>query len=258
MRACRRSSLALAVDVGGTGTKAALVTPDGRLASRVRRVPTPCRATPARILDLIADLARELSGHEFVGVGFPGVVRAGTVWTAPNLAARSWCGVPFERELRNRLGCPVYVANDAVVHGLGAVSGRGVELMLTLGTGLGGALYVDGMPLPLEPGHLPWKGQRTIERWIGEAGRRRLGTHRWRRIVREVVDALSAALQPDRVLLGGGNARWLAGRLGPGVRCVGNDAGLRGAARLVLPSVRAHLARKMKKTAPAMQSAAQR
>jgi polyphosphate glucokinase len=263
MSARRPAASVLAVDVGGSGIKAALISREGRIASRMLRIPTPRPATPERVLAAIVGLARALPGFARAGVGFPGVVRGGVVWTAPNLAPRTWTKIPLEARLRTVLACPVRVANDAVVHGLGAVRGRGVELMLTLGTGLGGALFVEGRPLPLEPGHLPWRGGRTFEHWIGEAGRRRLGTPRWRRHVARVVQILSAALQPRRIVLGGGNARRLRLAAASGLARADNRAGLRGVARLLdlPPAVRGRAtqrARKMKNTAPAMQSAAQR
>jgi polyphosphate glucokinase len=117
-----------------------------------------------------------------------------------------------------------------VVHALHAARGVGVELLLTLGTGLGSALVVDGRPVPLELGHLPWRGGRSIERCVGEAARKRLGDARWRREVDRVLAAMTAAFAPDALLVGGGNAARLHRRAG--TRVVGNDAGLLGGPRL--------------------------
>jgi len=153
------------------------------------------------------------------------------VRTAPNLG-HGWPGRNLARDLERRLGRPARVANDAVLHGLGATRGRGVELLLTLGTGLGSVLLVDGRALPLELGHLPWLGGRSYEEHLGEAGRRRVGAARWRALVVRAAATLAAALEPEGVLLGGGNAQRLRGRLPPGVRLVPNRAALRGGWRL--------------------------
>jgi polyphosphate glucokinase len=220
------------VDVGGTAIKAVVLDARGRAVGAPTRAPTPRPATPRAVLAAAARLARAAGPFDRVSVGFPGALREGRVETAPNLDERAWRGIDVAEAFGRRLGAPARAANDAVVQGLGAVAGRGVELVLTLGTGLGSALFVDGRPVPLEAGHLPWRGGRSFEQSVGERERRRIGDARWRSRVREAVEVLRAALRPDVLYVGGGNAARL-GRAVVGVaRRVRNVAGLLGGIRL--------------------------
>jgi polyphosphate glucokinase len=221
----------LALDVGGTSIKALVLDRRGRPVGRREVEPTPRPATPAAVLSVAKALARRLGPFERVATGFPGVVVGGRVRTARNLAEDAWRGVDLCAALERAFGKPARVANDAVVQGYGAVRGRGVEVILTLGTGLGSALFVDGRPVPLELGHHPWIGRSTYEERLGEASRRRLGTARWRRLVERAVRQVRAVFLPDALFLGGGNAARLRGRP-QGARIVDNDAGLLGAIRL--------------------------
>ena len=232
MRARSGGAVTLCLDVGGTWLKAARFEGAGRGRVRVRRAPTPRPATPAAVLAAIRELARGMEPYDRVSAGFPGVVQDGVVRTAPNLAPGVWAGRDLRRDLARVLGRSTRVANDAVLHGLGAVRGRGVELLLTLGTGLGSVLFVDGRAVPLGLGHLPWERGRTFEQRLGEAARRRAGTGAWRARLVRAVATLGAALQPDVLYLGGGNAARLTGRAPGGARLVPNEAGLRGGLRL--------------------------
>src|SRR5579864_5440382 len=114
----------LAIDIGGTGIKAIKLDEDGKAISERTRIPTPKKATPKAVIGLIRELAKMLDGFERVSVGFPGVVKDGVVYTAPNLG-KGWSGFELEKALQKKLGLPVRVANDADVQGLGAVSGKG-------------------------------------------------------------------------------------------------------------------------------------
>jgi polyphosphate glucokinase len=232
VRARPSGSVTLCLDIGGTSVKAARLEGAGRGRVRARRVPTPRPATPAAVLTAIRELARGMEPYDRVSAGFPGVVRGGFVVTAPNLAPRVWAGRNLRRDLERAFGRPARVANDAVLHGLGAVRGRGVELLLTLGTGLGSVLFVDGRAVPLELGHLPWERGWTFEQRLGEAARRRAGTGTWRARLARALPILRAALQPDVLYLGGGNAARLTGRAPGGARLVPNEAALRGGLRL--------------------------
>jgi len=219
-------------DIGGTSIKAQQFDSIGRRRGGLWRADTPRPATPATVLRVLCELARSSGPFDRVAVGFPGVVRDGVVRTAPNLAPSVWRGRGFARDVTRVLGKPTRVANDAVLHGLGATRGRGVELLLTLGTGLGSVLLVGGHPLPMELGHLPWRDGRTYEQCLGEAGRCRVGTRRWRQLVASAVQTLARAVEADAILLGGGNAARLRGYAPPRVRLVENRAALVGGSRL--------------------------
>jgi polyphosphate glucokinase len=223
----------LALDIGGTHIKGLVLNGRGRPVGERRKLDTPDRATPRAVVAAIATLARSLPVHDRASVGFPGVIIGGVVRTAPNLHP-AWIGVNAARRFAAVLGCPVRVANDADIQGLGVVRGEGVELTITLGTGVGSALFVDGTLVPnLEMGHHPFHDGKSYEDLLSDAELRRIGHARWRHRLRAAVDTLRAAFNPRRIYLGGGNARLLRGKRWPrDVVIVDNIAGLLGGARL--------------------------
>jgi polyphosphate glucokinase len=228
----RRRPTTLALDIGGTGIKAMLLDARGRAISPREREKTPRPATPGRVLAVIQELASRLEDYDRVSAGFPGVVVDGVVRTAANLDP-AWIGVRLEQRLRARLGRPVRVANDADVQGLGIVEGRGVELVMTLGTGVGSALFLDGCLIPnLELGHHPFQRGKTYEQLLGDRTLKRIGTRRWNRRVRRAVQQLVQTFNCRWLYLGGGNARLLSRRLPSRVRVASNLAGLLGGIRL--------------------------
>lgn len=232
----------LAIDVGGTGLKGAVLAPDGaRTGLRVRH-PTPYPCPPAVLVAALVALAVELPSHDRASVGFPGAIRRGRVIEVPALSRAThdgppdpalvaqWSGFDLEPRLEQALRVPVRVANDADVQGCAAVSGDGFELVLTLGTGLGTAVFFDGRLLPhMELSHGPFRKGATFDEVLGDAGRRRVGTKRWRRRVREALAAFEAMLLFDRCFVGGGNAKRLEpSDLGPKVSTIPNIAGILG------------------------------
>ena len=222
----------LAVDVGGTGIKMFVLDPKGTPLSERTRTPTPRPATPSAIGKTIFGMADQQPDYHRVSVGFPGVVIDNTVKTAPNLDG-DWADVPLGPKLERQLGRPVRVANDADVQGLGAVEGRGVELVLTLGTGLGSALFVDGNLVPnLELGHHPFRKKHTYEDYVGKAALKKVGKKRWNRRVLQVLRLVQPIWNPRTIFLGGGNAKKLTVSLPPNVRTVANVAGLLGGIHL--------------------------
>ncbi len=225
----------LAVDIGGTGVKALVLDMDGRPITQRARVDTPRPATPAAVIAAIVGLAAQQGAFDRVSVGFPGVVRDGVTETAPNLDPR-WIGVHLQDRLSKRLRKPVRVCNDADVQGFGVIAGHGVELVITLGTGLGSALFVDGkLVRNLELAHHPtWKG-KTYENWLGAAALKRGGKKRWNNRVARAVRLLGRTFNYDRLYIGGGNARKLTLELPSNVRTVPNLAGLLGGIALWSP-----------------------
>jgi polyphosphate glucokinase len=137
----------LAIDIGGTGIKAMLLDDKGKALTERLRVPTPQPATPKNVLAAIRTLAVQFGDFDRVGAGFPGVVKSGVVMTAPHLE-KKWVGVHFDTELQKALKKPARVANDAVVQGYPAISGKGIELVITLGTSMGSAIYANGNAVP--------------------------------------------------------------------------------------------------------------
>lgn len=222
----------LAVDVGGSGIKTLVLDGNGQPAGDRHREVTPRPANPEQVVDCIIELAERREAYERVSVGFPGVVIRDVVKTAPNLG-EGWSDYPLGRELSVRLDRIVRVANDADVQGLGAIEGEGVELVLTLGTGMGSALFVDGRLVPnLELAHHPFRKKQTYEDYVGRPALKAHGVKRWSRRVARVVDQLDQLFSPQLIYLGGGNAKKLNVSLPDHVKKIPNIAGLLGGVRL--------------------------
>ncbi len=244
----------LVIDIGGTGLKATVLDASGQPEHDRVRVDTTYPCPPEKMVADLAGLVKPLPGHQRVSVGFPGVVRNGCVLTAPHFItkhgpgtdidpelARAWAGFDLAGALASALGAPVRVGNDADVQGAGVVAGRGLELVLTFGTGLGSAVFRDGrLALHLELAHHIATGDRTYNDYVGDAARKDLGADHWNRRARKVLVALDALVCPDSILVGGGNAeridlKGLAAHesvIAVKVRLVGNDGGLLGGIRL--------------------------
>ena len=186
----------LVLDIGGTHVKAFAT---GR--RRPIRFPSGRKMTPT---EMMRALRARIRGWRFdvVSVGFPGPVLHGRPLREPANLGRGWVGFDFGKAFRR----PVRVLNDAAMQALGSFEG-GRMLFLGLGTGLGSAMVVDGIVEPFELAHLPYRKGRTYEDYVGERGLERLGKKRWRKEVARVVRDLSTALEPDYVVLGGGNVR---------------------------------------------------
>jgi polyphosphate glucokinase len=218
----------LAIDIGGTGLKALILGPDGKALTERMRVPTPKPATQQAVMRELKKLIKPLGGFERVSVGFPGVVEEGVTKTAHNLH-KSWEGFHFADALSKATGRPVRVLNDAGVQGFGVIEGRGVEMVLTLGTGMGCALYVDGKYVPnLELAHHPFRNGKTYEEYVGEAALQRVGKKKWNKHMQHVLEQIQPIWNPRKLYLGGGNARHLDFPLPKNVTITENIAGLLG------------------------------
>ena len=227
----------LAIDVGGTGLKAAVLDGEGRMRSERARIKTPHPCPPARLVELLVELVRALPEYECVSVGFPGVVRKGRVLTAPNLAPDGvYHDFDLAGELSRALDHPVRVGNDADVQGLGAIRGRGVELVVTFGTGMGTGLFQDGMLAPhLEISHHPFRHGETYEEQLGKKALKKVGLKKWNRRVAIALETLRALVNFDHLYIGGGNAKKLTLKLPPDTTIVPNTDGLVGGVRLWNP-----------------------
>jgi polyphosphate glucokinase len=227
------NSRTLSIDVGGTGIKMLVLAPDGSRATERTRKPTPQPATPDAVLATIVELSESQAPFDRVAVGFPGVVREGVICTAPNLGTEMWAGHDLAKTLGTALGRPLRVINDADLQGFGVISGKGAEMVLTLGTGLGAALFSDGVLYPnLELGHHPFKKGCTYEERISDAELERIGKKRWSQRVVEMLEQLQPIFNPVQLHLGGGNARKIRAALPDNVRIFENSQGLMGGLRL--------------------------
>lgn len=189
--------IVLSVDVGGTHVK---ILASGQGESR-KFVSGPS-LTPAQMVASVKRLAADWTYH-VVSIGYPGPVLHGKPVAEPHNLASGWVGFDFPAAF----GCPVKLINDAAMQAIGSYNG-GKMLFLGLGTGLGTTMIVDGIIEPMELAHLPYK-KATFEDYVGLRGLKRHGLHKWRRQVADVVEQLVAALEPDEVVLGGGNVKKL-------------------------------------------------
>ena len=222
--------ITLAIDIGGSGIKAMLLSPAGKPLSDRLRVLTPDIPTPRAVLAAMDELIKPLASFDRVSVGFPGVTKHGITYTAVNLHP-DWANFKFQAELERRWKKPARVANDAAIQGYGAVKGEGIEMIVTLGTGMGSALFIDGHLCPLELGHHPWK-KKTYEDYIGKRGLERQGKKKWNEHVAQAIEQICFTFNLDHLYVGGGNTKKLDFTPPKGVSIVSNDTGLLGGVAL--------------------------
>jgi polyphosphate glucokinase len=214
----------LAVDVGGSHVKVLLSSGGER-----RRFDSGPALTAEQMVDGVKGVTGDWA-FDVVSVGVPAPVRDDRVVTEPANLGGGW----FDFDFAEAFGKPTKVMNDAAMQALGSYDG-GKMLFLGLGTGLGSALVVEGVVEPLELAHLPFR-KATFEDYVGQQARERLGKKKWRAAVLETIDRLSAAMEPDYVVLGGGNAKKLGGELPPNVRLGANENAFLGGFRLWDPA----------------------
>jgi polyphosphate glucokinase len=227
----------LAIDIGGSGIKAVLLDEAGTITSERERVPTPEKPIAPEVLTRALDaVAAPLGAFDRVSVGFPGYVRDGRILTAPNLGTETLGGFDLQQALSDHWGKPVRVLNDADVQGFGAISGHGIEMVLTLGTGAGTAIFRDGEVMPhLELAHHPISGKKTYDEYVGNDARRKKGKKGWNKRVAKIIDVLRTVVRFDHLYIGGGNAKDLSFALPHDVSVVPNTDGLTGGIALWRP-----------------------
>jgi polyphosphate glucokinase len=219
----------LAIDIGGTGLKAAILDFEGNMLTERHRIETPHPTTPEALVDALIKLVEPLSNFDLVSVGFPGVVRNGKIITAPNLGTEALKGLDLAGELKQRLGKPVGVINDADMQGYGAIEGKGLEMVITLGTGFGSALFMDGVLAPhLEIAHLPFRKNKDYDQQIGDKAMKKIGKKRWNKRVKKAINTLRLLTNFDKLYIGGGNAQRISLELDSDVKIISNEAGVRG------------------------------
>lgn len=223
----------LAIDIGGTGLKASVLDESGTMLTKRVRVATPYPFTPDHVPDVMANLTAPLPPYDRISIGFPGVVRDGRIITAPHFGTEIWQDYPLAEAVARRLGKPARLLNDAEVQGLGIVKGHGLEVVLTLGTGVGSAVFNNGALTPhIELAHHPIAKGKTYNDYLGNAARQAVGSRKWNDRVLKTIGIVYALLHYDVLYLGGGNSAKVAGALPDNVRIASNDAGLTGGIRL--------------------------
>lgn len=221
------------IDIGGSSIKAAVYALDGSIVEAFTKLPTPKPATPQAVMGVITELLKKFSAFDLISVGFPGYVRDNIVHTAPNLDNKSWAHIDFAKMLTDQFGKPAQVVNDADMQGLGIVSGKGLEMMVTLGTGFGTALLQNGKLLPhLELAHHPIKKNTTYDEYIGDAALDAKGNEGWNKRMQHVLTVLKTVFNYDRLYIGGGNAKLLNFKLDDNITIVSNKEAIDGGVKL--------------------------
>jgi len=223
----------LTIDIGGSGIKASLLDPDGNVLVDYKKTTTPFPANPDNVLQSIKKLVSDFPDFDAISAGFPGYVRDGIVHTAPNLDNESWKLTDLSKALSNLLEKPCRVVNDADLQGIGVVSGQGLEMMMTLGTGFGTAILLNGILLPhLELSHLPATKSKDFDDYIGEKALQFVGEKKWNNRMERVLQIFKTVINYDALYISGGNAKRISFLLDDNVKIVSNREGIRGGARL--------------------------
>ena len=239
----------LVFDVGGTGLKAAVLDGNGAMLTDRVRIPTGYPCGPAQLMTQLEQLVAPLPAFDRVSVGFPGVVRDGIILSAPHFVTVGGADTPIDNKLvsewdhfdlgaalTRRFARPVRIVNDADLQGLAAVTGTGVEVVITLGTGLGFSVFQNGRLGPhLEFGQHRYRRSKNFDERVGDAARKRIGNRRWNKRVRRVIASIDALVFFDHLYIGGGNARHLTIELGPRVSVIDPNAAFVGGLKLWEP-----------------------
>jgi polyphosphate glucokinase len=247
MTSARRTApITLAIDIGGSGLKALTLDAAGKPLIDRLRVPTAYPAPPAQLVQQLRELVKPVKKYDRISVGFPGMVRAGLVLTAPHLvlaagpgsdvdplSAQAWDHFDLAAALATTLGKPTRVVNDADLQGLDAATGVGLEVVVTLGTGFGTAVLHDGQLAPhMEFSQHRFRDGETYDQQLGDVALKAVGKKEWSTRVHKAIAMLDAVFVFDHLYIGGGNTRHLLGALGPKVTIIDANAGLLGGIRL--------------------------
>lgn len=225
----------LSIDIGGSRIKGTLLDIDGNILIDYQRITTPKFAGPENVIQGIVDLSRNFGEFTKVSIGFPGYVRAGIVYTAPNLGTNKWRKTNLSELLTDALQKPVRIVNDADLQGLGVASGKDLEMVITLGTGFGSALLMDGTLLPhLEIGQHPFTRRKTYDQFVGNNALEDIGPEKWNKRLQKVISILKTVFNYDHLFISGGNAKKIKFHLDKNITLVSNMDGIKGGAKLWL------------------------
>lgn len=223
----------LSVDIGGSHIKATVLNHGGEMQFPYNKIETPALATPKKLMDALKELIKDYPAYDKVAVGFPGYVKDGVIFTAPNLDSKAWKNFDLSEALANDLKKPTRIVNDADFQGLAVISRKGLEMVITLGTGFGTALFMDGKLLPhLELAHLPVRKGKDYDQFIGDKALAKDGLEKWNIKMKEVLKTFKTVINYDRLYLSGGNAKKISFKLDDNVKVVSNRDGIKGGAFL--------------------------
>jgi polyphosphate glucokinase len=223
----------LSIDIGGSRIKGTILDINGNMLMDYQRIATPKFAGPENVMQGIVELTKNFNRFTKVSVGFPGYVRGGTVYTAPNLGTSKWKEIRLSDLLSGILKKPVRVVNDADMQGLGVSFGKGLEMVITLGTGFGTALLMDGTLLPhLEIGQHPFTRKKTYDQYIGNNAMEDIGQEKWNSRLQKVLSVLKTVFNYDHLFISGGNSKKITFEIDRNITLVSNMDGIKGGAKL--------------------------
>jgi len=223
----------LAIDIGGSTIKATVLDLTGKMLQDYKKADTPEHATPEQVLETITSLVKDFQNYDRISIGFPGYIKRGIVLTAPNLSTEKWTGTNLNKLVRDALNKPVRIINDADMQGLAVVSGEGLEMVITLGTGFGTALLKDGHLLPhIKLAHHNVTKNNTYDEYVGDYALRSKGEGKWNRRMEKILTMLKTVFNYDRLYIGGGNADKLKFKLDENIIIISNIDGIKGGSKL--------------------------
>ncbi|WP_276374527.1 ROK family protein [Chryseolinea sp. H1M3-3] len=233
MQSLRYDERILSIDIGGSRIKATILDPDGKMLMDYQKIATPITPDPGNVIQAILELTQNFQEYHRVSVGFPGYTRQGIIHTAPNLGTPKWSGVNLTKLLSDVLNKPVRVLNDADMQGMGVIRGEGLEMVITLGTGFGTALFLEGNLLPhLEIAHHPVSKDRTYDQYIGDKALDEAGLEKWNRRLKKVIGILKTVFNYDSLYIGGGNSKKISFEIENNITIVSNIDGIKGGAKV--------------------------
>ncbi len=223
----------LSIDIGGSNIKAAVLSSKGDYLNEYQKLSTPTPSTPGKVMEVIRQLTEGFPSFDKISVGFPGYIKNGIVKTAPNLGTMEWAEFDLSKNIELLLGKPALAINDADFQALEIMEGKGLEMVITLGTGFGSAIINNGKLLPhLEVAHHPITKKKDYDQYIGKAEFNRIGKKKWNKRVKKVIEILKVVFNYDYLYISGGNADKIDFKLDDNITILGNRDGIKGGAIL--------------------------
>ena len=223
----------LAIDIGGSHIKATILNSNGEFLQKYESEATPKPSSPEKVMAVIKDIAKHFAEFDKIAAGFPGYIKDGVVKTAPKLGTNLWKDYDLDKSLGQMFGKPAFAINDADLQGIALSSGKGVEMVITLGTGFGSAIMRDGILLPhLEMSQHPITKSKTYNDYVGEAALQKIGKERWNKRMEKIICILKTVFNYDHLYISGGNARLLSFKLDDNISIDDNKDGIKGGAIL--------------------------
>ena len=219
----------LCIDIGGSHIKATTINYQGEFVHEYEREKTPSPPSPENLVKLILEMASRFPEYDKVTAGFPGFIKKGVVKTAPKLGNDLWKDYDLKNELQTHLKKPTLVINDADLQGLSIAEAKGVEMLITLGTGFGSAIMSEGILTPhLEMSQHPVTKNKNYNDYLGQAALDKVGKKKWNKRLKRVINILSVVFNYDHLYISGGNAKLIDFELDDNITIANNREGIKG------------------------------